>query len=30
MVKEAGHMLPIEKPEVCARLVQGFLSGLNR
>jgi pimeloyl-ACP methyl ester carboxylesterase len=29
-VPEAGHMLPIEKPEVCGRLVQNFLAGLNR
>jgi len=30
VVKEAGHMLPIEKPEICARLIQRFLTGLNR
>lgn len=30
MVKQAGHMLPIEKPEVCGRLVQRFLAELNR
>jgi len=26
MVKEAGHMVPLEKPEACARLVQKFLT----
>ena len=29
-VRDAGHMLPIEKPEVLAGMVQAFLEGLNR
>lgn len=29
LVKDAGHMVPLEKPEVCADLIEGFLSGLN-
>ena len=29
-VKEAGHMLPLEKPDVCGRLIQEFLLELNR
>lgn len=29
LVKDAGHMVPLEKPETCAELIQGFLSKLN-
>ena len=29
-VSEAGHMLPLEKPDVCGRLIQRFLSELNQ
>jgi pimeloyl-ACP methyl ester carboxylesterase len=29
-VKDSGHMLPLEKPEALAQLLQSFLSGLNR
>jgi len=29
-VKDSGHMLPLEKPESLARLVQAFLAGLTR
>jgi pimeloyl-ACP methyl ester carboxylesterase len=29
-IREAGHMVPLEKPETCARLVQTFLIDLNR
>ena len=29
LVEDAGHMAPLEKPETCAGLIQGFLSGLN-
>jgi len=29
-VPEAGHMVPLEKPSVCAGLVQGFLSEISR
>ena len=28
-VKDAGHMVPLEKPEICAKLIQSFLSKLN-
>lgn len=28
-VKEAGHMLPLEKPEVCASLIMRFLLGFS-
>ena len=28
-VKDSGHMLPLEKPETLARLIQSFLSGLT-
>ncbi len=28
-VRDAGHMVPLEKPETCAELIQGFLSKLN-
>lgn len=28
-VKDAGHMAPLEKPEVCACLIQGFLTAFN-
>ncbi|MBI3840856.1 MAG: alpha/beta hydrolase [Thaumarchaeota archaeon] len=29
-VKESGHMLPLEKPQALAGLIQPFLSGFNR
>ena len=29
-IRDAGHMLPIEKPEVLAGMIQAFLEGLNR
>lgn len=29
LVKDAGHMVPLEKPENCAGLIQSFLSVLN-
>ncbi len=29
MVKDSGHMLPLEKPDALSRLVQSFLSGLT-
>jgi len=29
-VREAGHMLPLEKPAVCGGLIQDFLLELNR
>ena len=29
-VKDSGHMLPLEKPEALAQLLQSFLSGLGR
>ncbi len=29
-VKDSGHMLPLEKPEALASVVQSFLSGLTR
>ncbi len=29
-IREGGHMVPLEKPEACAKLVQGFLSDLSR
>ncbi len=29
-VKDSGHMLPLEKPEALASLIQSFLSGLTR
>jgi pimeloyl-ACP methyl ester carboxylesterase len=29
LVKDAGHMVPIEKPQTCATLIQAFLSSLN-
>ncbi len=29
-ISEAGHMIPLEKPETCAKLVQSFLVGLSR
>lgn len=29
LVRDAGHMVPLEKPETCAGLIQGFLSKLN-
>jgi len=29
LVSDAGHMVPLEKPETCAGLIQGFLSKLN-
>jgi len=29
-VKDSGHMLPLEKPEALATLVQAFLAGLTR
>lgn len=29
LVKDAGHMVPLEKPETCAGLIRDFLSGLN-
>jgi pimeloyl-ACP methyl ester carboxylesterase len=29
LVKEAGHMAPLEKPQACAGLIQGFLTGLS-
>ncbi|MDG6973689.1 MAG: alpha/beta hydrolase, partial [Nitrososphaerota archaeon] len=28
-IKDSGHMLPLEKPESLARVVQGFLEGLG-
>jgi pimeloyl-ACP methyl ester carboxylesterase len=28
-VKDSGHMLPLEKPEPLARILQGFLAGLG-
>ena len=30
LVKDSGHMLPLEKPESLSRLVQAFLAGLTR
>jgi len=30
VVKEAGHMVPLEKPEACAGLIQKFLTGLSQ
>ena len=29
-VRESGHMLPLEKPDLCGRLFQDFLAELNR
>jgi len=29
LLKETGHMAPLEKPEACAELIQGFLTGLS-
>jgi len=29
-IREAGHMVPLEKPEACANLIQSFLSETNR
>ena len=29
-IRDAGHMLPIEKPEVLAGMIQAFLEGLSR
>jgi pimeloyl-ACP methyl ester carboxylesterase len=29
-VKDSGHMIPLEKPETLAGIVQSFLSGLSR
>jgi pimeloyl-ACP methyl ester carboxylesterase len=29
LVGDAGHMVPLEKPETCAGLIQGFLSKLS-
>lgn len=29
-IREAGHMLPLEKPAALGRLIQDFLSGLSR
>ncbi len=29
-IREAGHMVPLEKPEACGRLVQSFLSQFSR
>jgi pimeloyl-ACP methyl ester carboxylesterase len=29
-VREAGHMVPLEKPQLCANLIQGFLSAFSR
>jgi pimeloyl-ACP methyl ester carboxylesterase len=29
IVKDAGHMLPFEKPELCSRLVQSFLEEVS-
>ncbi|MBI3859442.1 MAG: alpha/beta hydrolase [Thaumarchaeota archaeon] len=29
-VRDAGHMVPLEKPEACGRLLQSFLSGFSR
>jgi pimeloyl-ACP methyl ester carboxylesterase len=29
LVKDAGHMVPLEKPETCAGLIRDFLSDLN-
>jgi pimeloyl-ACP methyl ester carboxylesterase len=29
-LREAGHMLPLEKPSICGRLIQEFLVGLSR
>jgi len=30
LVRESGHMLPLEKPNLCGRLIQDFLVELNR
>ena len=29
LVKDAGHMAPLERPEACAGLIGDFLAGLN-
>ena len=29
LVRDAGHMVPLEKPENCAGLIRSFLSALN-
>jgi pimeloyl-ACP methyl ester carboxylesterase len=29
-IKDSGHMLPLERPETLARLLQSFLGGLTR
>jgi pimeloyl-ACP methyl ester carboxylesterase len=29
-VRESGHMVPLEKPEICGRLIQDFLAGLSQ
>jgi pimeloyl-ACP methyl ester carboxylesterase len=29
-VRDAGHMLPLEKPEILAGMLQGFLEGISR
>jgi pimeloyl-ACP methyl ester carboxylesterase len=29
-IREAGHMVPLEKPQSCAELLQSFLVGLSR
>jgi pimeloyl-ACP methyl ester carboxylesterase len=30
IIRDAGHMLPLEKPTECASLIQGFLLDLSR
>lgn len=30
IIKDAGHMLPFEKPRLCARLIQSFLEELSQ
>jgi len=29
-IRDAGHMVPLEKPQLCAQLIQSFLSGPSR
>jgi pimeloyl-ACP methyl ester carboxylesterase len=29
-IRGAGHMVPLEKPQACAELLQSFLAGTNR
>lgn len=29
-IRESGHMVPLEKPELCGKLIQDFLAGLSR